>query len=477
VEIKSTTASLEYLRANLLSSAAPTAPFDGWVQVIYFDNYRRFGSELTSVDSLVVFVNESQVASDPLMDRYTLVASDSSGCASQTWSDLYYNYSFVDSLWSVIQVEQGDVLDFRAVSDTTSLGTPIYTQVAPHLWSVSIQDPCATSVWKHRLDFGVVFARDTLELTIDDPRTVWPSIPTHDWHDQITEEVDNVLSPITVLAIDQGIPAESLQVKLEMSWVDTSGGHVHAEIGADLHPDPGDIGTLSLTTGTLLSSTDSTVVAETDENGEVEISFMAGEMGGEIEFVATSTIGGTPFEARDTVMIAVPGLTKLPDTLLTVYKKLGGTLNHPGPDDYWFGGDFQHQPDYNHWIRGDVLLRILTIVSEFDSLGGDLPWINDASLVNGGLFDISGHWLPAHNTHRVGRDIDFKITLTESGDGIYLAPAQTIDGFPAPFVTGLDVGNFDFEATVLRNCGVIYPEIEEVHFHLRFYPDSMDDCQ
>ena len=124
-----------------------------------------------------------------------------------------------------------------------------------------------------------------------------------------------------------------------------------------------------------------------------------------------------------------------------------------------------------------MLEQILSIVSEFDSLGGDLPWINDASLINGGLFDITGRWDIPHNTHRVGRDIDFRTTSVPGGNGILLTPAKIINGSPAPYITGLDVGNYDFEATVLRNCGFLYPEFEDAHYHLRFYPDSMGDCQ
>lgn len=74
------------------------------------------------------------------------------------------------------------------------------------------------------------------------------------------------------------------------------------------------------------------------------------------------------------------------------------------------GSDARHAS--NHWAAGSMKSKLQAVANAYYLLYGLLPnsklAINDISLVNGGLFDISGTWRVPHREHRVGLTADLR---------------------------------------------------------------------
>jgi len=153
-----------------------------------------------------------------------------------------------------------------------------------------------------------------------------------------------------------------------------------------------------------------TITARTDANGRIQFGYRAPVFGGEIEFVATTISEGDTLVARDTLRVKVPDLELLANG--ADYVKLGGAANHHGPPGF--------AEDHNHYGTSATVLAMNSIAVAYrDSLPNEqILHINDISLTNGGLFDVSGQWRPPHTTHRTGEDVDIKTELPGTRQGV-----------------------------------------------------------
>jgi len=273
-------------------------------------------------------------------------------------------------------------------------------------------------------DIALVNPRPTLSIELPDSAQVWPHIPVESAHpefdfSQVEDVMDNIL----------------------MGWIvniaDADSAHTQVQ-------------------------------ATTNTDGEILLRFRAPQFGGQIEFEARSVLApGDTVSAKDTVIVAVPGLVLLPNS--TEYVKVGGTSNHNGPPR---AGD-----DNNHYAMEafrDSLVSLAQAWQELadqDSIDTDQTplTINDISLPNGGLFDISGRWRISHEYHRVGRDADIRTTreLPDDGGRVgVLLTQQTTRNVN-------DVRNLLFERLCLRkgisDLGVHRKGTSQEHYHLYFY--------
>ncbi len=474
-----------------MTSDTLVAPYSGTL-VIRYDSANALDSEINANADLTVTNNGQSLEVDTVVNHLGPSIQSTYFCTQPStvfgdWFRYYPGQGAQDSLWTVGQVTEGDKIAFDY--DGKRVGYTYLTGATSDSTWVGGAEGC--------YDLPVFYYEDAVWITamiepnsdavlLGLPATeVWPTIPTGSgasvWHDQIISEVEEVLSPITITVIENGAPSEGADVELKMAWVDTSGGHVHADPIQNppsvVHLPASGLGSFSLLSGTAVSVTDSLIVATTDSSGRITVSYTAGEFGGEVTFTASVTVQGNELMSTKMVHVRVPGLTLLPDTSQAVYKKLGGDYNHPGPDDTHFGGNYQHDPDYNHWVRTDVMPHILGIVSDWNAKGNSVLFINDISLIDGGWFDVNGRWSGSHNSHRVGRDADILTTTTEGGDGVWVHQETYADGSPVVFPKGRKLGNSGFEQLVEDNCGRVYPELSLNHYHIRFYPDSMINCQ
>ena len=69
--------------------------------------------------------------------------------------------------------------------------------------------------------------------------------------------------------------------------------------------------------------------------------------------------------------------------------------------------------DHNHYGTGATNRRLAELLALYQQFYGAGLYVNDMSLPKGGLFDISGHWVPAHQSHRRGIDVDMHIRDTK----------------------------------------------------------------
>lgn len=68
----------------------------------------------------------------------------------------------------------------------------------------------------------------------------------------------------------------------------------------------------------------------------------------------------------------------------------------------------------NHYGTSVLVQRIIGLANDYaKKFPGEKLAINDMSLEEGGLFDISNNWKPPHKSHRFGTDVDIRIVPTE----------------------------------------------------------------
>jgi hypothetical protein len=136
--------------------------------------------------------------------------------------------------------------------------------------------------------------------------------------------------------------------------------------------------------------------------------------GGKNRFIAYYQDGSRLYYSEDTLTISSPGLDEFPKD--TTWRWTGKTEAHPN----------------NHFIDTLWTGRLNRIISEFyrkcredTTLTEDKTlWINDISLINGGLFDIGPRpthpeyrfWYPPHGWHRGGYGVDIRYADFDTSD-------------------------------------------------------------
>lgn|GEM_PF-2036471 len=164
-------------------------------------------------------------------------------------------------------------------------------------------------------------------------------------------------------------------VQLTLARTPQSGGHAHDDanrpIGA-FEPDSGNTGS----------------------DGLLPVTYTAPEVSGLVQTTITGTTQqGIPiFPSLFTIGVEISGLTALGAG--TNYDLVGATTAH---------GD-------NHYGTSSFNSSLVTLADKYAAAfpGSKLAY-NDMSLVQGGLFDISGAWAPPHRSHRFGVDMDLRL--------------------------------------------------------------------
>lgn len=137
----------------------------------------------------------------------------------------------------------------------------------------------------------------------------------------------------------------------------------------------------------------------TGSTGIIGTVYTAPEVSGTVNFrvdcFRADILNWFPFES--TIGVEVPGLTSLPSG--ADYNLIGATSEHTD----------------NHYVLPQFATSIASYANDFFTQFSQKLDYNDASLIMGGLFDISGGWSPPHKSHREGEDIDLRtITLSNS---------------------------------------------------------------
>jgi len=252
---------------------------------------------------------------------------------------------------------------------------------------------------------------------IDSFRTskVWPHIPVESAHPEFDfSQVEDVMDNILVTSTIGGQHEEDRAIVVTTRWIEGSGGHLHN--GSQQQSPPDSLMGWIVNTATM-DSGHVEISGTTSQDGGILLRFRAPQFGGQIEFEARSVLApGDTVSAKDTVIVAVPGLVLLPDG--ENLNKVGGTPNHTGPREDDAHPNFR-TPDNNHYATQVFRDSLFSLADAWaDSVQSDSAQdnrqkplnINDISLPNGGLFDINGNWRISHRHHRVGTDADIRTT-------------------------------------------------------------------
>lgn len=241
---------------------------------------------------------------------------------------------------------------------------------------------------------------------------------------------------LTLTARDQLCPNLGLKNVRGRLWAtaQTGGGHAHPASAAEALNPP----MVAVTPGVSMTTP---LFADglTDDGGKIQVRFLAGEIAltFRIDGIATSASGDFP----------APPVTFRVEDLTTVYTAsglsplVGQTATHPD----------------NHFAAPGTDAAITDLQARWraTSLGtlcGDFG-INDISLEHGGVFDVSGDFLPPHSLHR--RGIEFDVSL----------PPSCNYGLPVPF-TGATLRSLmrkTIKEVGFTSSLAFFPE-ESIHF-------------
>lgn len=132
----------------------------------------------------------------------------------------------------------------------------------------------------------------------------------------------------------------------------------------------------------------------TDATGVYKVAYFPSEFAGIYTVEASCDGCGEP--ARMDVTVRVPGLVELTASTRRppAYTLIGQTATHPR----------------SHYFSVAGLHAFFSLVGTMRSMDWTNPGVNDASLVWGGRFDITGRWSGSHAGHRDGDELDISFS-------------------------------------------------------------------
>lgn len=183
----------------------------------------------------------------------------------------------------------------------------------------------------------------------------------------------------------------NVNIKLEVNVEPNSGGH-------DADHDPNrPKGELSSSSGQV--SEENTVLTGNTGADGLPFTFKAPAPAGD-HTITGSCIGRTCMpDGPNMIEVEVEGLIPIP--LSQAYELIGSRPRHRN----------------NHFLTTGALFRIAALAALYKATFPDpddpVLHLNDASLIQGGLFDLNGNWNPPHHEHRRGTVIDIRANLEE----------------------------------------------------------------
>jgi hypothetical protein len=180
-------------------------------------------------------------------------------------------------------------------------------------------------------------------------------------------------------------------VKVSLSWARNSGGHIHTGgLTGSVHPSSVKLG------------------ANYPQNALTVIT--APETGGTL-LIRSRFSKGSPSEFNQSMTVAVPGL-----------------MRFTGGAEITLTGSTSSHPD-NHYGLARLNSAIRKLAKAFFKQFSKKIFVNDMSLVNGGLFDINADWAKPHKTHRDGRRVDINSTSMTTAEKSFFRTAAKEAGF------------------------------------------------
>lgn len=211
----------------------------------------------------------------------------------------------------------------------------------------------------------------------------------------ISVEPDNTAGLVAKVYDENEALVQNVDIELEVETIANSGGHQH-------HSNDRPKGSLGG-----IPPIPHIITGNTESDG-FEFAFAAPAVAGDHKIIASCVTETCTQEGPDRVWVGVKELEPLLQS--SDYVLIGSTSKHPD----------------NHYLTVESGQIITAIAQMYNH---DFPesvlYLNDASLKRGGLFDITGNWVPGHNRHRRGTVIDVRANNNTGAIQVNRWPAFT----------------------------------------------------
>ena len=188
------------------------------------------------------------------------------------------------------------------------------------------------------------------------------------------------------------LPQIGVQVKFSVDVIAGTGGHDHHDA---LRPK-----------GTLLDCRDNTTEVEstvciTQLDGKATVTFKAPIVSGTHTIPAECVSPACTGPASGDINVKVDGLWPIP-----AYSQWYALRDSKGE----VIGAFKDKHSDNHYLTGAAIVKLKTLANVYAQINNGQPlYLNDASLIWGGLFDVGNtSWKPPHAGHRRGTGLDIR---------------------------------------------------------------------
>ncbi len=465
-----------------MTSDTLVAPYSGTL-VIRYDSANALDSEINANADLTVTNNGQSLEVDTVVNHLGPSIQSTYFCTQPStvfgdWFRYYPGQGAQDSVWTVGQVTEGDKIAFDY--DGKRVGYTYLTGATSDSTWVGGAEGCydlPVFYYEDAVWITAMVDQDTLDIQIDDPKEVWPSIKSGKYGGApstfdfglVNDSID-----VTVTMEDSGTPIQNTEVHITSAWVYGSGGHSHSDppfpTGWIKFKDLDNPGTARY----------DTISVTTDTNGQANVRFFAPPWGGRISIGAAATYNSKALSDTDTLTVRVPDLVRLADSpRLGSIVLVGGRCEHHGPG----GTGVCATPDDNHYTLHATIETLINIDSAWAAeappsepgSSAQAPFrVNDMSLPLGGKFDVFGNWLPLsnHQFHRVGRDADIRTQRSGlSRIGIYV---RNVDVRNADDMVETKRKSPEFDELVRRYGAEARvhgkkKDYSDEHYHLYFY--------
>ena len=254
------------------------------------------------------------------------------------------------------------------------------------------------------------------------------------------------LLPFNAVVTDQnGLVQQGKQVVISVNVQDGTGGHIHTENRPK--------GILSCDTS--FGASAGTCTLTTDYSGQAAFNFIATPISG--THTITATCEGCGNTATASVNVKVDNLIPIPSSPLYALEDSAHNVIGAIPGKH----------TDNHYLTRTAITKLKQLAAIYITVNpGAKLYLNDASLVWGGLFDVGGTpWQSPHSLHDTGVSLD--IRAANSGPNTEGAiPATLFDSFlKEAKKRGLEMGLHCKNSSDTNYC---LGQPNNRHFHVDF---------
>lgn len=204
---------------------------------------------------------------------------------------------------------------------------------------------------------------------------------------------------VRVISVQTGLPRQGATVKIHLDVDSTSGGHDHGEGGKRRNRGQISSGSCDIEPGGWNATPDS-YRCTTGPDGYASFTFIAPDASGKHTITATCISGYCGGQEAGWINVKVPSLWPIP-----AYSQWYALQDSAGK----VIGAVPGKHSDNHFLTSAAIKKLKTLANVYAQISNGFPlYLNDASLIWGGLFDIGFNWATPHAGHRRGTGLDIR---------------------------------------------------------------------